>query len=411
MYSLRDSIIKPAELVARLKELGHEGVAITDHGTLIGAVSLYQTLTKAGLKYIHGIEFYVCDDVSVKDKDNKYYHLIALAKDETGRLNLNWLVSQSERPEHKYYKPRIDFGMLSSHGDGLVIMSACMAGELSRALESGNTDLAIAVARRYHERFGDDYFLEIQAHDGPRQIALNKQIANLSETLSIPLVVTTDAHYTYAEDKKYQNKYAFNGAYKEDGETYVDCYLQSEDEVRKKLSYLPLPTVDAAIDNTHLIAGRCNVELPLSAPIMPKIKTPPEYPDNQSWLEDLCRQGFRDKLNIDLDAARVYDPSRDLCYTTEEVKTYIDRYRYEFDSLDRMGFVDYILLVYSYANVAKRRGIARGSGGGSLICYVTNITNIDPIEHGLYFERFIDVGALAQLESGEITAKQLKIPD
>lgn len=179
---------------------------------------------------------------------------------------------------------------------------------------------------------------------------------------------------------------------------------------------------------THTIADKCDVEMPLSAPIMPKVDTPEEFSNNKQWLEKLCEDGFKEKLNIDVNNRCVFDKNRklfqpvydengfltgydDVELSEDKVIEYIDRYLYELDSLNRMGFIDYILLVYSYANIAKRRGIARGSGGGSLICYVTNITNIDPIEHGLYFERFIDVGALALLESGEITAKELKIPD
>lgn len=427
-YSLRDSIIQPDELVKRLQEIGQNAVAITDHGSSLGGVSIYKTLSAAGIKYIHGVEFYTCDDVRIKDKDNKYYHLIALCKNETGRMNMNKLISMSEHPDNKYYKPRIDFDMLSTYGDGLVITSACMAGEVSRHLSRGERAEAIAVAKRYKERFGDDYYLEIQAHNDEEQIFLNKEILQIADELNIQTLVTTDAHYIYEEDRKYQNKYAFNGSYKEDGESYIDCFVQSEQEVRDRLSYLDQNTINKLIQTTHDIADKCNVEIPLSAPIMPTVETPDEFETNKEWLVSLCKDGFKTKLNIDVDNHCEYDKDRkmfqpvwddegfltgydEIHLTQDLIDTYIERYEYELNSLDRMGFIDYILLVYSYANIAKRRGIARGSGGGSLICYVTNITNIDPIEHRLYFERFIDVGALALLESGEITAKELKIPD
>lgn len=410
MFSLRDSIIRPEELAERLREIGQDTVAVTDHGGSLGGVTLCQTLRAAGIRYIHGCEFYICSDTAVRDKDAKYFHLVALCKDEVGRRNLNTLISLSERPENRYVKPRIDFSLLDKYGSGLIILSACLAGEVSRAILDGDTDRARETALRYQARFGGDYYLELQAHNDPEQIAVNREILRLGRQLGIPCVVTTDAHYVREADRQYQSKYAFNGAYREDGEAYIDCFVQSEQEVRDRLSYLDAAEVDGLIENTHRIADRCRAELPLSPPIMPKVDTPPGFSSNRAWLETLCAEGFRRKLNIDL-AAR--SPASPLCPQPgpEEIETYISRYEYELNALDKMGFIDYILLVYSYASVGKRRGIARGSGGGSLVNYLTDITDIDPIEHGLYFERFIDVSALPRLESGEITARELKIPD
>ncbi len=410
MYSLRDSIIRPEDFVKRLKEIGQDTVAVTDHGGSLGGVTLYQTLRAEGIRYIHGCEFYICDDVSVKDKESKYYHLVALCKDEAGRQNLNKLISISERPENRYFKPRIDFDMLSRYGEGLIILSACLAGEISRAILNEDISAAVKTAIHYRARFGADYYLEVQSHNDPQQIFVNREILKIGKQLGIPCVVTTDAHYAWEADKQYQNKYAFNGSYKEDGEAYVDCFIQSEQEVRARLSYLDEGTIDELIWNTHIAAEKCRMEIPLSAPIMPKVDTPPQFGSNHEWLVSLCREGFRRKLNIDLDARDLVSPEG-LQLSKAEISAYIQRYEYELNALDKMGFVDYILLVYSYASVGKRRGIARGSGGGSLINYLTNITDIDPIEHGLYFERFIDVSALSKLESGEITAKELKIPD
>lgn len=428
MYSLRDSIIRPEDLIARLKEIGQDTIAITDHGGSLGGVTLYKKLKSEGIRYIHGCEFYICSDVSVKDKDAKYYHLVALCKDETGRRNLNRLISISERPENFYFKPRIDFNLLSRYGDGLIILSACLAGEISHTIMDGNISAAVKTAVHYRARFGEDYYLEVQAHNDPKQISVNREILKIANQLGIPCVVTTDAHHTWEEDKPYQLKYAFNGSYKEDGEAYIDCFIQSEQEVRSRLSYLDKSTVDDLISNTDNIASLCQMETPLSAPIMPKVDTPQEFQSNIDWLAFLCKDGFRRKLNIDYETRSVFDTSRFMTrftydddgektgeeqfqFSQSEVETYCNRYIYELNALDKMGFVDYILLVYSYASVGKRRGIARGSGGGSLINYLTDITNIDPIEHGLYFERFIDVSALSKLESGEITAKELKIPD
>lgn len=428
MYSLRDSIIKPEDLISRLKEIGQDTVAVTDHGECLGTVEIYKLCKSNGIKPIVGVEFYVCDDLSVKDKNSKYYHLVALCKNEAGRLNMNKLISLSERPENKYYKPRIDFDLLSEYGEGLVILSACLAGEVSKSLLSNDYGNAKKIALKYQERFGDDYYLEIQAHRDPEQIAVNRQVVQLAQEIGVQCVVTCDAHYTREEDRVYQNKYAFNGAYKEDGESYIDCFVQSEQEVRDRIDYLDAKVVDDSIKTTHTIANKCNAEIPLSAPIMPKMSVPEEFSDSKSWLMSICENGFKTKLNIDVKNRVQADPQRKIFQKTmdengeiigyqekdlskETIEAYLQRYEYELDSLSRMGFLDYMLLVHSYANVAKRRGIARGSGGGSLICYVSNITNIDPLEHKLYFERFIDVGALPLLESGEITPSELKIPD
>lgn len=414
MYSLNDSIIRPDELMTRLKELGQTAVAITDHGNMYAGVHIYKLCKENNIKYIHGCEFYICDDVKIKDKDRPYYHLIVLCKNEQGRLNLNKLVSLSELPDNFYYKPRIDFELLKAHKDGLIVCSACLAGELAKFIsatdiaDTDNRGEAVARAIRYKQTFGDDYYVEIQSHNDKDQIAVNKELVRLAEENGIEVVVTTDAHYTWEKDRQYQNIYAFGGKYKEDGESYVDCFMQSEQEVRDRLRYLPQEIVDKAIRNTQVIADKCNVELPLSAPIMPKVETPPEYKDNLSWLQEICRNGCRQKLGFDIDTLEdVENPT----VPREERQKYKDRYEYEMDSLSRMGFVDYTLLVYSYANVGKRRGKGRGSGGGSLVNYFSNITDVDPIEHGLFFERYVDVSALGALERGEITAKELKIPD
>lgn len=428
MYSLRDSIITPQDLVERLKEIDQNIVAITDHGNLLSGVALYKELKKNNIKLILGCEFYICDDTKIKDKDSKYYHLVALCLNDKGRLNLNSLISKSNHPDNFYYKPRIDFEMLKEYSEGLLIMSACLAGEVSKNIEKGDYNKAKSIALKYKECFGDNYYLEVQSHRDDTQIAINKEIYRLSSETGIKCVVTTDAHYAWETDKEYQNKYAFNGAYKEDGEAYIDCFLQSEAQVRERLPYFSENVVTELITVTHKIAEKCNVEMPLSPPIMPEVNTPEQFDNNREWLENICKDGFKEKLNIDCDNKRLFDRERFLSrnvydengeyvetikyqLSLDEINEYVDRYYYELNSLDRMGFLDYILLVYSYANVAKRRGIARGSGGGSLICYVANITNIDPIEHGLYFERFIDVGALPRLEAGEITSKELKIPD
>ena len=396
-YSLRDSIIDYDDLIDRLKKINQNTIAITDHGNIHASVSIYKRLKDEGMKYIHGCEMYICDDVSIKDQNNKYYHLVVLCKNETGRINLNKLITQSNLPENFYNKPRIDFSMLKKHKEGLLIQSACMAGEISKFILQDDISEARKRALLYKQEFGDDYYLEIQARNDKTQIYLNKEIIKLAKSLDIPLVVTTDAHYVSLEDKKYHDVYSFNSSYKEEDEGYIDCYIQSEEEIREKLNYIEKETVDNIIKNTHIIADKCNIELPLSAPIIPHIETPPEYKNEKEWMVSICQKGFEARGINKL-------PS-------DERQVYIDRYKYELHAVEEMGFIGYYLLVYTYANKVKRRGIARGSGGGSLLCYLMNITDIDPIEHRLYFERFIDVGALDALKQGTITKKELKIPD
>src|SRR5690606_6333924 len=352
---------------------------------------------KENIKYIHGCEMYICDDTNIKDQNNKYHHLVVLCKNEIGRINLNKLISISNLPENFYNKPRIDFEKLKQHKDGLLVLSACLAGEISKFLLIDAYEKAREVALKYKNEFGNDYYLEIQARNDNKQIEINKKIVALAKELNIPIVVTTDAHFVTKEDKRYHDVYSFNSSYKEEGEGYVDCYIQSEEEIRNNLNYLDEEIINQAINNTHIIADKCNVELPLSAPIIPHIDIPSQYNNEKEWVVDICQKGFEERGINKL--------------PEEERQIYYDRYQYELNAVEEMGFLGYYLLVYTYANKVKRRGIARGSGGGSLLCYLMNITDIDPIEHKLYFERFIDVGALDALREGKITRKELKVPD
>lgn len=396
-YSLRDSIIDYDDLINRLKSINQNAIAITDHGNIHASVSIYKRLKKENIKYIHGCEMYICDDTNIKDQNNKYHHLVVLCKNEIGRINLNKLISISNLPENFYNKPRIDFEKLKQHKDGLLVLSACLAGEISKFLLIDAYEKAREVALKYKNEFGNDYYLEIQARNDNKQIEINKKIVALAKELNIPIVVTTDAHFVAKEDKRYHDVYSFNSSYKEEGEGYVDCYIQSEEEIRNNLNYLDEEIINQAINNTHIIADKCNVELPLSAPIIPHIDIPSQYNNEKEWVIDICQKGFEERGINKL--------------PEEERQVYYDRYQYELNAVEEMGFLGYYLLVYTYANKVKRRGIARGSGGGSLLCYLMNITDIDPIEHKLYFERFIDVGALDALREGKITRKELKVPD
>lgn len=393
-YSLLDAIIEPEELVKKCAEQGDKALCVTEHGNVYSNVELYKLCKQYGIKYLYGCEMYICDDVNVRDKNNKYHHLVVIAKNEQGRLNLNKLVSLS--CNYKYYgRPRIDFPMLRYHKDGLIILSACMAGELQRALLERDFQKAKSIVLRYREEFGEDYYLEYQSHSDETQQTLNRWIVSLAEKLGIKYVVTTDAHYLNREDQKYHSVFVQIGQARETGETYNDCFVQSDDEIMTICQSTTEEENRIALANTNEIADKCNVELPLSPPIMPHISIPSEYSSEIDYLKKLCVNGWKSK--------RIGEkPNK------EEYKK---RLAYEMSAIEEMGFEGYFLLVHSYCNSVKRRGIARGSAGGSLVCYLANITDIDPIEYGLYFERFIDVGSLELLKEGKITKNELKIPD
>lgn len=395
-YSLLDAIIEPEELVKKVKEQDGNKAAlcVTEHGNLYSDVEIYKLCKQYGVKYLLGCEMYICDDVEVKSKDNRYHHLVVIAKNETGRLNLNQLISKS--CYHKYYgKPRIDFKMLEQYKEGLIVSSACMAGEIQRALLNKEFQLAKEIILKYKSVFGDDYYLEYQSHSEPTQQLLNRYVVEIAKKLGVKFIVTTDAHYLEKADQKYHDIFVQIGQARETGETYNDCYVQSNEEILQICKSTSKEDNLIALANTDEIANKCNVDLPLASPIMPHIDVPSKYKSEIDYLKHLCIEGwYKKKINL--------KPNK------EEYKV---RLAYEMNSIEKMGFEGYFLLVYSYANSVKRRGIARGSAGGSLVCYLSNITDIDPLEYGLYFERFIDVGALDLLEKGQITKKELKIPD
>ena len=396
MYSLLDSMIKPKELIEKIKEQGKTAICITDHGHLYGNVEMYQLCKKNNIKYLHGCEIYVCDNVYEKDKNNKYYHLILIAINETGRKNLNLIVTEGN--QYKYYgKPRVAFSRLKNYSEGLLACSACMIGELDKALLNNDYDKAKDIVVKYKYAFNNRYFIELQSHLDQNQVYLNKQLIKLAEETNTPYIITTDAHYLSKEDQEYHSVFVQINQDREVGETYNDCYIQSEEEIYEKCSYLPKEKIFKALSNTDKIAEMCNVELPLSAPIMPVEKVPEPFHTQIDYLWHLCKLGWVSrKINLK---------------SEQEKNIYRERLKYEMTAIEKMGFEGYYLFVWGYANSVRRRGIARGSGGGSLVAYLIKIVDIDPIRHGLYFERFIDVSALPLLEEGKITKKELKVPD
>ena len=378
-YSLLDASGKIPEMVARAKELGMDSLAITDHGALYGVIDFYRAAKNAGIKPIIGCEIYVAPgsrfDREVGAGEDKYYHLILLAENNTGYANLMKIVSRGFT-EGFYYRPRVDLETLEKYHEGLICSSACLAGEVARNLAADRYEEACRAALRYRDIFGkDNFFLEIMDHGIPLQRKVNAGILRMRDELGIPIICTNDCHYIGRDDVESHDillciqtgkKVSDTDRMRYEGGQY---YLKSEEEMRQLFGYAP-----DALENTAKIAARCNVEIEFGVRKLPKY----DVPDNlTSWeyLQKLCEEGF----------AKRY-PSGD-----ESLR---ERLRYELDTIHSMGFVDYFLIVWDYIHYARSQGImvgpGRGSAAGSIVSYCLGITDIDPIRLQLIFERFLN---------------------
>ena len=377
-YSLLDGEASVKKLVARVAELGMESCAITDHGVMYGVVDFYRECRDKGIKPIIGCEVYVAPNSrfdKVYGVDNKYSHLILLAENDTGYKNLIYLVSMG-CIEGYYYKPRIDKELLKNHSDGLIALSACIAGEVPSKLLSGDRQGAKKAAEEYIEIFGkDNYFIEIQDHNLPEQKRVLPELISLAEELGLGLVATNDIHYLTREDAFYQDVLMCIQMEKTiDDEDRMrfdtkEFYIKSEEEMRELFSFVP-----EALENTEKIAKRCNVTFDFDTRHLPKF----DVPDNKEAHEYLTELSYSG-LN------RLYDD------VTDELKSRLD---YELGVIKNMGFTDYFLIVSDFISYAKNNGVAvgpgRGSAAGSLVSYTLGITGIDPIKYNLIFERFLN---------------------
>ncbi len=378
-YSLLDGSSKIEELVARAKELGMDSLAITDHGVMYGAVAFYKAAKAAGIKPILGSEVYVAPvsrfDRETGDGRDKYYHLVLLAENDTGYHNLMKIVSKGF-VDGFYYKPRVDYEVLEKYHEGVIALSACLAGEVPRYLERGLYDKAREAALRYEGIFGKgNFFLELQDHGIPAQKTVNQGLLRLSRELGIDLVATNDIHYTYDTDVEAHDillciqtgkKVADENRMRYEGGQY---YCKSEEEMRRLFPY-----AQDAVDNTQKIADRCNVEIEFGVTKLPLYQVPEGY-DSWTYLNHLCEEGMK-----------VRYPDDD--------GTLKKRLDYELDVIHRMGYVDYFLIVWDFIHFAKSHGISvgpgRGSAAGSIVSYCLEITDIDPIRYNLLFERFLN---------------------
>ena len=377
-YSLLDGACRIEPLVLRAKELGMTSLAITDHGNMYGAVAFYKTCKKHGIKPIIGCEVYVAprtrfDREKVLDKD--YNHLILLCENETGYKNLIKLVSLSYT-EGYYYKPRVDHDILEKYHEGLICLSACLAGEIPQALLERDYEKAKNTALWYRDVFGkDNYFLELQDHGIKEQKIVAEGIKRLYAETGIPVVVTNDTHYIYKEDSKIQQVLiciATNHVLGEDTGLEFhsqEFYLKSEEEMKHLFPELP-----EAVENTARIAKRCNFDFEFGKTKLPYFEIE-EKISHFDYFRRLCYEGLQ---------KRYADPP----------KEYTDRLEYELDTVNKMGYTDYYLIVADFVSFAKREGIpvgpGRGSGTGSLAAYCMGITDLDPMKYNLLFERFLN---------------------
>ena len=378
-YSLLDGSAKINDLVLRAKELGMKSLAITDHGVMYGAIDFYKACKANGIKPIIGCEVYVApnsrfDRETVKGED-RYYHLVLLAKNNLGYKNLCKIVSKGFVDGY-YYKPRVDVEVLTQYHEGIIALSACLAGEVAVNIRKNNYEEAKNTALRYLDIFGEgNYYLEMQDHGIPEQRTVNAGVMRLSKDTGIPMVVTNDSHYIRAEDAEAHDILLCiqtgkivtdTDRMRYDGGQY---YLKSPEEMEQLFPY-----AKEALQNTCEIADKCNVEIVFGEQKVPKFDVPEGY-DAFSYLEHLCKEGLEKR----------YNP------VTDELKKRLD---YELTTIKNMGYVDYFLIVSDFIKYAKDNDIAvgpgRGSAAGSIVSYCLEITNIDPIKYNLIFERFLN---------------------
>ena len=392
-YSLLDGANRVKDIAKRIRELGMNAVAITDHGNMFGAIDFYKTMKKEGIKPIIGIEAYVHNG-EVGEKD-KHFHLCLYAKDEVGYKNLMYLSSQSFL--NFYYQPRIPKSLLKKYSEGLVCSSACLAGEIDFHLRNGQYQKAKEVALEYREIFGDDFYIEIMRHGIAEQKKIDDDLIQLSKETGIKLIATNDTHYTFKEDGEAHEVFMCIGTGKlwDDPKrlrhSVQEFYIKSPEEMYKIFADIP-----EAVENTNEIAEKCNLELDLGNPTPPNFKFTIEYskeiglelpePENRfSFANDgvlfeyQCREGLKKRLES---------------VPNEQHEIYKKRLEFEIEIINNMRFPGYMLIVWDFVRASKEMNIpigpGRGSAAGSLVAYALEITDIDPLKYDLLFERFLN---------------------
>ena len=390
LYSLLDGAIRLPDLMQACSSTGMKSVAVTDHGNMFGVVNFYQEAKKAGIKPILGFEAYVAGEKGMGDKSQRIgNHLVLLAMDQTGYRNLRYL-STKAFTDGFYYDPRVDKPLLRAHSEGLIALTACMAGAVPKAIRRGDMDEARREARELKDIFGDRLYLEIQSNALKEQLPVNHGICDLSRELSIPLVATADSHYVKRDDAKAHEVLMAIAS----GRTFDDpkrlrhdteeLYIKAPDEMASALEAVTGVGAEwrEAVHNSSLIAQRCNVELDLKNVHLPRFQVP-EGETLENFLQRRAREGLDARFREIAQTGRRID-----------VDAYRERLERELGVIIKMGFPGYFLIVQDFINWAKGKGIpvgpGRGSGAGSLVAYALRITDIDPLPYNLLFERFLN---------------------
>lgn len=385
-YSLLDGYGSPKEMLDRAKEIGLKAFAVTEHGNVYSHI--YFDLIKKDypdIKMIYGCELYECEDIEIKDKDNKYFHLICLIRNEQGRKDLNKVITKSNF-EGFYFKPRCTIKDLKPYAENFVISSACLASKLAR---ESDFEKCVEYINEYKEAF-PYFFLEMQSHSHQDQCLYNQKILELSQRTNTPFIITTDSHAPKKEDLYYQDKLIKIGRKSsnndknaiENTEVYEGCYMQSEEEIHECMdNQIGYKNVCIGLENTNKVADLIGeVNMPFQKPQLPTFPLPEGYKDNNEFLWHLVNQGWKDRGYGKLSEA--------------DQKVRKERLDYEMDIIHSMGFDGYFLFVWDFIKAAEKLGIevgkGRGSAAGSLVCYCCHITDIDPIKYGLIFERFLN---------------------
>lgn len=378
-FSPLDGFSHPEEYLQRASELGLRAFAVTEHGNMYSWVYFHKLKEKyPDIKIIYGVEVYECDDMSIKDSGNRYYHLVLLAKNEAGRQALNDIVTESNFKGF-YYKPRVDLNLLKKHGDNLVVLSACLASKLSR---ESNFDKCIEYINEYKKIF-PNFYLEMQSHSHIDQELYNKKILELSKVTNTPFTITTDSHVALKEDLEYQGRHIQIAQDRDSvSEVYEGCYLQSEKEIHEIMDkQVGKDNVSLGLKVSNDISDLIeDVQMPFQQPRLPHYPLPNGFNSDADYLRELVNIGWAERKVDDL--------------SEDEIAVRRERVEYELSVIEQMGFEGYFIIVWDFINYAKRNKIkvadGRGSGAGSYVCYLLKITNLDPIKYGLIFQRFLN---------------------
>lgn len=376
--SLLDSTNRPEELARRAKELGMDAIAITNHGMMTSSIKFYKACKEEGIKPIMGCEIYLTDHVDIKDNTSRYDHLILLAKNGVGYKNLLKIVSLGYTKGF-YYKPRVDWDILEKYKEGLVVSSACLGATIPKMILKDMPDSEIIdVINKFKNSF-DDFYLEVQGATSPEQRKVNKKLAELSPVVGVPLLATTDVHFLNKDDHELHGVF-IQISQDRTNEVYKDCWLKSEDEVFEILKdHIGMECALEAIANTHKVANMCNVEIEMGRAYLPHFPIPAPFKDENEYLTHLTYEGLKTR-HID---KKPFD----------EQLVYMARIEEELEVITKKGFSGYFLIVSDFLRECRNQDIylgdGRGSADNSLVCYLLEITNVDPIMYDLNFSRFL----------------------